>query len=249
MSKDCVRELTKEGYYLSIFMDGETDMTSTSFWLRLFPQWLSGGNKTSAILVEKLARSMPSKAVEERLLELEEMIRDKDEAVIAMLQERGRTVSEWIQMSHTRRVQQAALPETTTCSQWVNCRKAGENSVFHEKISNLVYSAELIMTKEVSRRNQKKTAWSVTYSVMPNCAQLGARSSICGISQKRYKDETKAVEYYNGRKKWLEKKFFYCQAPDIPPEFERHFLMDGAKLPIYNYVSDAGVENQKQENS
>ena len=226
---------TSEGYCAQINVKESDDHSTVKYRLDLFQT--EQGRTASINLVESLARSASADEIDSFLKEYTQNMEDVDQSLHQLLMRRTDFMSKWSVYDFARRILNINLPAKTTECKWVDDENSKEDQTFCQHISNLVFKASVRMEEIVPWGEQQKR-WLVSYVLSPNCSFPNSQRSICGITDKKYKDADHARTYLDRRKAWLEKHFFRELKPVIPVEYEKYFLLSGAKLPIYSYESD-----------
>ena len=144
-----------------------------------------------------------------------------------------------------RALEYLRTPEVThTANEW---HKKG-NWRNDEEISNRVYRMTCGIWEDTKydRETQQSVpvAWYVTWDVYVNSPKQGYGEKIAGQSQKRYTDKAAAVKYLNGRKKAYSHLFTEI-SPQIPKQYERHFMVHGTLLPGYTMESQEPVKTDR----
>ena len=144
-----------------------------------------------------------------------------------------------------RALEYLRTPEVThTANEW---HKKG-NWRNDEEISNRVYRMTCGIWEDTKydRETQQSVpvAWYVTWDVYVNSPKQGYGEKIAGQSQKRYTDKAAAVKYLNGRKKAYSHLFTEI-SPQIPKQYERHFMVHGTLLPGYTMEGQEPVKTDR----
>ena len=227
---------TTEGYCSQISMEESADHRTVKYRLDLFQTEQDRASKRIK-QVESLARSASADEIDGFLQEYAQSMEEVDQSLHQLLLRRTDFMSKWSVYDFARRILNVRLPAETTKCKWVDDETPKKDQTFCQHISNLVFKADLRMEEIVPRGEQQKR-WLVSYALSPNCSFPNSQRSICGITDKKFRDAEHARSYLARRKAWLEKRFFRELNPVIPMEYEKYFLLSGAKLPIYSYESD-----------
>ena len=227
---------TAEGYCAQISMDESADHRTVKYRLDLFQTEQDRGSKRIK-LAESLARSSASDDIDSFLQEYAQSMEEVDQSLHQLLLRRTDFMSKWSVYDFAKRIWSVRLPAETTECKWVDDEIPKADQTFCQHISNLVFKASVRMEEIVPWGEQQKR-WLVSYVLSPNCSFPNRQRSICGITDKKFRDAEHARSYLDRRKAWLEKHFFRELNPVIPVEYEKYFLLSGAKLPIYSYESD-----------
>lgn len=144
-----------------------------------------------------------------------------------------------------RALEYLRTPEVThTANEW---HKKG-NWRNDEEISNRVYRMTCGIWEDTKydRETQQSVpvAWYVTWDVYVNSPKQGYGEKIAGQSQKRYTDKAAAVKYLDGRKKAYSHLFTEI-SPQIPKQYERHFMVHGTLLPGYTVEGQEPVKTDR----
>ena len=144
-----------------------------------------------------------------------------------------------------RALEYLRTPEVThTANEW---HKKG-NWRNDEEISNRVYRMTCGIWEDTkyNRETQQSVpvAWYVTWDVYVNSPRQGYGEKIAGQSQKRYTDKAAAVKYLDGRKKAYSHLFTEI-SPQIPKQYERHFMVHGTLLPGYTVEGQEPVKTDR----
>ena len=227
---------TTEGYCSQISMEESADHRTVKYRLDLFQTEQDRASKRIK-QVESLARSASADEIDGFLQAYAQSMEEVDQSLHQLLLRRTDFMSKWSVYDFARRIRGVRLPAETTECKWVDDEIPKADQTFCQHISNLVFKASVRMEEIVPWGEQNKH-WLVSYVLSPNYSFPNSPRSICGITDKKYRDADHARSYLDRRKAWLEKHFFRELKPVIPVEYEKYFLLSGAKLPIYSYESD-----------
>ena len=227
---------TAEGYCSQISMEESADHRTVKYRLDLFPAEQDRASKRIK-QVESLARSASADEIDGFLQAYAQSMEEVDQSLHQLLLRRTDFMSKWSVYEFARKIRSVRLPAETTECKWVDDEIPKADQTFCQHISNLVFKASVRMEEIVPWGEQNKH-WLVSYVLSPNYSFPNSPRSICGITDKKYRDADHARSYLDRRKAWLEKHFFRELKPVIPVEYEKYFLLSGAKLPIYSYESD-----------
>lgn len=144
-----------------------------------------------------------------------------------------------------RALEYLRTPEVThTANEW----HKKDNWRNDEEISNRVYRMTCGIWEDTKydRETQQSVpvAWYVTWDVYVNSPKQGYGEKIAGQSQKRYTDKAAAVKYLDGRKKAYSHLFTEI-SPQIPKQYERHFMVHGTLLPGYTVEGQEPVKTDR----
>lgn len=234
---DYPKSSTSDGYQAHVHTEEAEDHSGVKYSLDLF---LTGYDKQEEKIhqVESLSRTLSSTEIAHCLRTCTGAMEEASQSIRQILLERAESMAKWSIYDHARRILDIHLPTDTTELSWVDDEGSKNEYAVCQHISNMVYKAN-VRLEEMTPWRGETPYWLVSYNLCPNCSFPGGRTSICGITDKKFKDQQKAYAYLNGRKAWLEKHFFQEMKPVIPRAYETFFLYFGAKLPIYTYESDS----------
>ena len=235
-----------EGFEDCIILNRD-DQKRASFEVRISSYHSKANGKDLVVsTAEQLARTKTQQKVESQMRAYEKMIADTDTGIVELLHKRGAAMSGWLLNNLVRKLLLVQLPEEhpeMLC--WIDIRDPSHPDILvNEEISNRIYSARIEM-KVISK---KQAQWAVSYYLQDNRRSVYKHRILQSIARKTFRDKSKAEQYLQGRKSWLEKTYFSSLQPIIPEEFEPAFQIDGAKIPVYSYASDF-KEHEKKEGS
>lgn len=176
--------------------------------------------------------------------ELESILRSNEDGLTELRRQMERLAQDWAEMAsaakaygYAKELQSIQYPASTN-NQWQDGKLALQTGIFHKRISNHVYGADIEIEEDHYRKvRYKDSPYRVEYYVyvayihgLPD-----AGSVIVSGPKKYFASKEDALRYVEGRMKFLEKRYFPSLDPVIPLEDRRYYLLHGCELPGYNY--------------
>ena len=159
---------------------------------------------------------------------------------------------QWEQQAVTTQLINRALeylrtPEVAhTSNQW----QPNPHNDEWEEISNRVYKMNCNIREDTAYDRSTGTrvpkAWYVTWNLYLNTAKNGYNLHIAGQDHKRYTDKAAAYKYLAGRKKAYAHLFTEI-SPEIPKQYEQHFMVYGVLLPGYRVEGTERTAAEQKE--